>query len=88
MVRNALVIGAAALLLACGGGEEASAPAPEPATQALVAADSRPAEKATPAPKKKKASATDPLAQTLSIEAGDLHVVFTNNLDGEIDPCG
>ena len=37
---------------------------------------------------KKGASATDPLKKTLAEKPGDVVVVFTNNVDGEIEPCG
>ena len=37
---------------------------------------------------KKGASATDPLKKTLAERPGDVVVVFTNNVDGEIEPCG
>ncbi len=92
MVRSSLCV-SALFLLACGGGAPTpeSAPTAEP-TPALVQATAEatrpqatPPKALKPPPKR---SGTDPLAQTLALPAGDLHVVFTNNLDGDIDPCG
>ena len=86
MVRSVLV-GATALLLACGGQQTATpAPPTDSSTPALVAAE--PDHGAHADAKPARGSATDPLVQTLTLPAGDLHVVFVNNLDGEIDPCG
>jgi len=87
-VVRRLMIGAAFVLLACG--PEATAPEPvDQVTPALVSADpheghNHPETK----PTKAKPAGTDPLKQTETLEVGDVHIVFTNNLDGEIDPCG
>lgn len=86
MVRSSLCV-FALLLLACGGTPTSEPEPPAEPTPALVqvkAEASRPAESKPPP----KTSASDPLARTLALPAGDLHVVFTNNLDGDIDPCG
>ncbi len=88
MVRSSLCV-CALLLLACGGGTPTpeSTPIAE-STPSLVQVKAEPASPAAMKPPPKKKSGTDPLAQTLALPAGDLHVVFTNNLDGDIDPCG
>ena len=87
MVRSSLCV-CAFLLLACGGTPTPeSAPTPE-STPSLVQVKVEATRPDAVKPPPKKKSGTDPLAQTLALPAGDLHVVFTNNLDGDIDPCG
>lgn len=93
MLRKSVVV-AAFLLLACGGPApvpEATTPADDPAVAVVTPAPvllPLDAKGLSTAPADVKKSSADPLAQTLELAAGDLHVVFTNNLDGEIDPCG
>lgn len=94
MVRNfalllTLLVGGA--LVACSG-TSASAPT-DTQTAAVEAADAplTPREAAAKDPSKKpnpKIDSGEVLAQTVKLDAGDLHVVFTNNVDGEIEPCG
>ena len=87
------------VVLAFGCGSTDSTPAASPAgtsdtsVTATAQADAAPAATAKtpdakPAPKSKAASANDVIPKTLSQEPGDLVVVFTNNVDGEIEPCG
>ncbi len=91
------------LAIGCGSTETTSSQAPSSKATATVAtsasgafgdatADAKPAPVANKADARadveKGASAIDPLKKTLAEEPGDLVVVFTNNVDGEIEPCG
>jgi len=95
VVRNLaliLTLLAAGALLACGGDSE-SAPVDATASAESDAPDAplTPREAAAKDPSKKpnpKLASGDVLAQTVKLDAGDLHIVFTNNVDGEIEPCG
>lgn len=40
------------------------------------------------APIKKAVPPGDVLAKTADLDSGDLVIVFMNNVDGEIEPCG
>ncbi len=91
MIRRSLVV-CALILAACGTGASVSDSTPSvdptPAaglTPVQVAAQPEHLTKADPAV---KGASSNPLTATLELVAGDMHVVFTNNLDGEIDPCG
>ena len=88
MLRRFSLFACFALALACGEPaptEEASEPE-APVAKVELTDSVKPAAK--PAKASSKGSASDPLVQTRELPPGDLAFVFTNNVDGEIEPCG
>ncbi|MCO4769080.1 MAG: hypothetical protein KDA24_03555 [Deltaproteobacteria bacterium] len=78
----------------CGSPEEPLTPSVSTSKASAVQADTpeatRPSTVKTlkPGDKTKTKGGNDPLAKALDDPPGDLLVVFTNNVDGEIEPCG
>jgi hypothetical protein len=91
VLRSPLMIAAVCLLLGCGGATPApssaeTSPPPSPVARADLAAtavDEKPSD-----PHGKEVGGADVLEATKALPPGDLAVVFMNNVDGEIEPCG
>ena len=67
----------------CAGGEVASVDATPTVAQVALNQPS-----GDPLAEKHDAAADSVLAQAGELAPGDLIVVFSNNMDGEIEPCG
>ena len=80
-MRNSLLI-AALLLVGCGGEEVAVAPEVAPPV-AVEASPASPMDKATP-----NVASRSPGEPEWVGGPGTLTVVYANNIDGEIEPCG
>jgi len=103
MLTRFVALSCAVLAIGCGSTEPLSSQASPSEASSIAAtsasgafgdatADAKPAPVATKADAradvKKGASANDPLKKALAEKPGDVVVVFTNNVDGEIEPCG
>lgn len=87
MVRNFLALLVLASLVACGGDDAAPVADSTPAA-VQQAPDTGKADLAKQATKSNAKDGSDVLAQTRKLDPGDLAIVFSNNVDGEIEPCG
>jgi len=77
-----------ASLLACGGDSAVQPSSTDAPIGKVALTETVTAEPASKAATAKTPSASDPLVQMRRDPPGDLAFVFTNNVDGEIEPCG
>ena len=88
MLRRTILLVAMAFTLGCGGADEPVASG-DPSVAGVGHVDVADKPVAKPAEKPSKVvSGVDVLGETRELPPGQLALVFTNNIDGEIEPCG
>jgi len=88
VLRRFVIASLLVFVLGCGSSEPAAQNEVTPAVSIARAELTEEAEPKKVPPVKKALASADVLVKTGDLEPGDFAIIFTNNVDGEIEPCG
>jgi len=88
VLRRFVIASLLVFVLGCGSSEPAAQGEVTPVMSIARAELTEDAEPKKVPPVKKALASADVLAKTGDLDPGDLAIIFMNNVDGEIEPCG